>query len=229
MPQIYIFDAVGTVLKPVPDVVDAYHDAGLQHGSKLTRQDVANRFKTARQTRFSTNHSALETAGGSLPSSDAIEHQLWEKLIGDIFNDVKDAKALFEQLWEHFANPSNWQLYDDVETCWSKIRDNGGDLYIASNFDSRLHEIVRQFPIFKIAKASFCSAEVGFRKPDPMFYEHIATEIGINDSQEVMMVGDDFENDFVAPSAFGWKAIYLDRKAIADPNSRTITSLEQLY
>jgi FMN phosphatase YigB (HAD superfamily) len=43
------------------------------------------------------------------------------------------------------------------------------------------------------------------------------------------MIGDDFENDYVAPKRFGWKAIHLDRKLKYHRKSHVISSLHELH
>jgi len=228
MSRTYIFDAVHTILRPIPDVISAYHLAGQRHASELSKQEVKTRFRIARRQRFSTFIAASQTEAGSLPSSDAIEHQLWRDLVSDVFEDVRPIDTLFEQLWEHFASAENWQLYDDVAACWKRLQANGDRIVVASNFDSRLLEIVASHESLGLADAVFCSAEVGYRKPDPMFYKTVQDSFGIEESDEVIMIGDDFENDYVAPVRYGWKAFHLDRRATNNSDVRVIPSLDSI-
>ena len=227
MARTIVFDAVGTLLKPNPDVVTAYHAAGSQFGSQLTPQQVASQFKLARRTFFSCDTPAEKTTAGSLFSSDSIEYELWQGLVCAIFSDIAQPLPLFEQLWEHFASPANWELYDDVVACLDRLHTQGDHVIIASNFDSRLHEIVASLPDLKTVAAVHCSAEVGFRKPDPEFYRSVGESIP--DDNEVIMIGDDLENDCRAPVLFGWQGIYLDRndRSTNLPGDRTIDSLSQ--
>jgi len=226
--RIFIFDAVHTILRPIPDVISAYFLAGQRHGSSLNKDEVKTEFRIARRQRFGTFIAASQTQSGSLVSSDAIERLLWQDLVSDVFNDVRPVDRLFEELWSHFASADNWQLYDYVESCWSQLKDSGDRIVIASNFDSRLNEIVAQHKTLSLADAVYCSAEVGFRKPDPMFYKTVADSFGVSDSDEVIMVGDDFENDYVGPTKHGWKALHLDRRATPNGNQHTILSLSAL-
>ena len=228
MPRVFVFDAVHTLLRPMPDVVSAYYIAGKKAGSQLSKDKVKQRFRDARRKHFSTSVPASQTRPGSLSSSDEIEFQLWRDLIAEVFSDVSPVDHLFQSLWDHFADPANWQLYDDVAPCWKRLRAEGARILIASNFDSRLNEIVHKQDVIANADAVFCSAEVGFRKPDPKFYDVVAREFGLSDSDHVTMVGDDFENDCQAPRMFGWKALHLVRRSGIDLNSCTINGLDQL-
>ena len=228
MPRTFIFDAVHTILRPVPDVRSAYFAVGQKHGSKLSREQVGDRFRIARRQRFSTYIAASQTQPGSLPSSDEIEFELWRGLVSDIFLQIDPIDPLFQELWDHFASPENWELYDDVEACWNRLHERGDRIVVASNFDSRLHDIAAKHPVLSVADAIYCSAEVGYRKPDPLFYQAVADSFGIGESDEVIMVGDDFENDYVAPVQFGWKAFHLDRRSNNASDSRVIPSLDLL-
>ena len=229
MPRIFIFDAVHTFLRPFPDVLTAYHQVGQIHGSELSKEKLKTRFHTARRTRFSTSIPAEQTQPGSLPSSDEIEFQLWRDLVTDVFAEIKPVDALFEQLWGHFASPGNWQVYDDVAECWAQMKSGGDRIVVASNFDSRLHAIMENFDELAVAESVFCSAEVGYRKPDPLFYKFVSDSLKLTDADEVIMIGDDFENDYVAPKKFGWKAMHLNRKLDYNRQRGVISSLSELH
>lgn len=227
MSRIVLFDAVGTILRPQPDVISAYHRAGIAHGSQLSIEEIAGRFRTARRARFDLNRSAEQTKADSLRSSDEIEYALWRDLIRDVFTDVDNVDGLFSELWSHFAAAENWSLYDDVEGCWNALVKLDFRVAVASNFDSRLDEIVSKFAQLNAAERVFCSAGVGFRKPDPLFYRSIATSLKLSGSDDVYFVGDDLENDFIAPKRFGWHAFHLDRSGQAS-NGQAINSLDML-
>lgn len=228
MHRTFIFDAVHTILRPVPDVVSAYFLAGQRYGSSLTRKEVKFRFGVGRKEHFGTRIAAKETKPGSLPSSDEIEFQLWKELVGFVFEDIKPIDSLFKDLWDHFASPDNWQLYDDVEPCLSAIKSDGNKIVIASNFDSRLHKVLKVRSLDSEIDDVFCSAEVGFRKPDPMFYQVVADSLQFNGNEEVTMIGDDFENDFVGPREFGWNALHLDRRAKEQAPAHEINDLRSI-
>ena len=61
----------------------------------------------------------------------------------------------------------------------------------------------------------FCSAGIGFRKPDPAFYCAVETKIqqqlGREVNERIWMTGDCIENDFWGPRRHGWNAVWLDR------------------
>jgi len=71
------------------------------------------------------------------------------------------------------------------------------------------------------------SEEAGYGKPDERIYA-IALERACVNPAEAMMIGDHWENDVLAPSKLGIKAVWFNRRSASqpDPSILTITSLE---
>lgn len=233
--RIVVFDAVGTVIHTHPGVVSVYHQYGLQFGTALTQQQVAQRFKTARRSLFAVNTTAQHQRDGQLVSSDEIEHDLWRRFIETIFDDVDDAGELFRQLWDFFASPANWRIYSDVARCLKELKTMNCQLAIGSNFDSRLFPVVDGFAEFQMLDAVSCSARLGYRKPDPAFYRRLLQRLSVTldrtiTPDQIVFVGDCVENDFHGPRRQGWSAVWLNRSAQSDSHFTGIaaTSLEQL-
>jgi len=215
MNKVVLFDAVGTILKTSPGVIEVYHSHGLRHGSSLDVEEIKVRFKASRRRLFDLDTSAKLQTAGQLISSDSIERSLWFQLIAAVFTDVTDPQPLFDELWQYFASPNNWQLFHDTAATFQSLKSNGYLIGIASNFDSRLNSIVRAFPELHGADFVFCSACIGFRKPDPSFYSTVETKIqqqlGREVNEPIWMTGDCIENDFWGPRRHGWNAVWLDR------------------
>ena len=215
MNKVVLFDAVGTILKTSPGVIEVYHSHGLRHGSALNVEEIKVRFKVSRRRLFDLDTSAQLQTAGQLISSDDIERSLWFQLIADVFMDVADPQPLFDELWQYFANPDNWQLFHDTASTFEALKSAGCLIGIASNFDSRLNGIVGAFPELHCADFVFCSAGIGFRKPDPAFYAAVETKIqqqlGREVNERIWMTGDCIENDFWGPRRHGWNAVWLDR------------------
>ena len=212
-PTVVLFDAVGTVIKPVPGVIEIYEQLGQAHGSQLATEEIKDRIQLARQKHFHLGATVPVSDKIDFRSSDQIERQLWKRLVLDVFDDLPTAEALFDELWTHFDQHQNWQLYNDVDPCWKAIRERGWMIGLASNFDSRLLSISKKIPTLNSADFVFHSAGVGFRKPSPDFYRVVENSIR-NQVGEVtiLMTGDDLENDCLAPSNAGWKTQWLNRK-----------------
>jgi putative hydrolase of the HAD superfamily len=213
-----LFDAVGTLIYPDPPVANAYHAAGQQFGSRLSIDEICQRFAAALRANYS----------GGGPTSEAHERERWQSIVRQVMSDVASAReAIFDHLWEHFAQPHHWRLYDDVATTLSALRRRGFQLGIASNFDGRLCRIVDQHSALKNCAEVFVSSEVGFTKPDPRFFRAIEKRLNADPSQ-IALVGDDEVSDVQGAMSAGWRAVRLDRAAEAS-KSATIRTLAELF
>ena len=154
---------------------------------------------------------------------------------------MADSDGLFGELWDFFAVAENWRVYSDVAECLSQLKRRGHCIAIASNFDSRLIPIVDSFDELSAIDGVFCSASLGFRKPDPAFYRQVLTEVNQTletkfTGKDIIFVGDCIQNDFHGPRRMGWTAYWLDRRELRGetngdidcPDSSRIASLDQL-
>ncbi len=270
--MIVLFDAVGTVIKPQPCVTEIYCQLGRKHGSRLTRQQIHHRIQLGRRRFFNVGQPAGANAYSSesddLSSNESIERELWRSLVFGVFADLDSPESLFDELWDHFEDPTNWEVYPDVEACFTMLQSLGIETGLVSNFDSRLNSIAES--VFPLSSCDyvFCSSQIGFRKPSPQFYLQVESAIrcvsgfstegvlpafedlnertsrisverdagfeirpGTRDSQlsgnsqeeselEIVMVGDDLQNDCIAPQLAGWKSFWLNRKDL-EPGSES--------
>lgn len=191
-----LFDAVGTLFWPDPPVAVAYRQAGEQFGCRLTEKAVSERFRDAYQREFAVR---------AAPVSEVDERERWRHVVHAVFPTAADPRGLFEELWQHFANARHWRLASNAIDCMEALRRRGYRLGIASNFDGRLREVCRghQLPIED--RNLFISSELGFAKPQPEFYRAVAACLQCQ-PKEILLVGDDRENDYDGALAAGWQA-----------------------
>lgn len=221
-----LFDAVGTLIYPAPAVADAYYAVGQRFGSTRTRQEVGERFRWAfARDDASEGQSDLQ----SKATSEEGEYERWRGIVAHVFDDLADTGELFATLWQHFAENRHWRLFDDAPAAWRELSERGYLLGIASNFDQRLDALCDALPPLDTCPNRFVSSHLGYRKPGVRFFRAIEQTLQLPPSQ-LMLVGDDYENDYLGALAAGWQAILISRKQLrADmPHQRQITSLSEL-
>lgn len=197
------FDAVGTLIFPDPPVHLAYFRVGQKHGSTLSPAEVRTRFETAYAER-------VQGLWSSAAACETGERDFWRSVVADVLVDVDEPEACFEELFAHFAEPASWQCFADVEETLGELAARGFRLAIASNFDARLHRICDGLPELSTITARIISSEVGAGKPQAAFFEAVLSTCDCQAS-ELLMIGDDFENDVAAPRKLGIAAWHLNR------------------
>lgn len=221
------FDAVNTLIFPDPPVKVAYSRIARKYGSRLGAEEIADRFRTA--YRHSEEADRRESDGGTAPellsTSEERERGRWEAIVATVLDDVADPAGCFAELFHYFGQPDAWRCYADVAETIETLHRRGIRTAIASNFDDRLNRVCDGLPELRTIGLRAISSLVGYRKPSPEYYR---TLLKLTDCRpgELLMVGDDYENDVQGARRAGLAAIYLQRQTIADENS--ISDLRQL-
>lgn len=215
--RVILFDAVGTLIYAEPGVTAAYHALGHRFGSKKTPEQVHERFQFA-----------FRRDDADLATNEDNERRRWQRIVTDVFDDVSatQVEPLFLALWDHFAEPRNWRLFDDVRDTLIQLSEFDVTVGIASNFDSRLEPICDALAPLDQVPLRFISSQIGFAKPSPQFFAKIAERLGIL-PQEILFVGDDVDNDYAGALAAGFHAILIDR-SMNRANADSISSLSHV-
>jgi putative hydrolase of the HAD superfamily len=227
-PRWIVFDAVGTLLYPDPPAAAVYHALAAHYGSRLTLAQVARKLheqmhpRPARRRRAGLRSRAgegclaAERIGRALlwrpRTSQRREWLRWQKIVARVLDDVPGAggRRLFAQLWHHFQQPEHWQLYPEVASVLTRLKQAGYRLAVASNFDRRLGDVLRGHPPLACLDAVFVSSELGFSKPDPRFFRAIERQVHAN-GPALLLVGDQVICDVAGALACGWQALLVDR------------------
>lgn len=180
------------------------------HGIELDLDTIRARFREA-ICRYGVR-SFQQSRGAADPyqTDEASEQARWQAIVQFVLQpSALQQTGLFHSLWDHFGDPDNWQLFDDVVPALSYLQQQGFRLGLASNFDGRLrpivHALLRGFDL-----DLFISSEVGWVKPAEPFYAEVTRQLNVAPDQ-ILLIGDDCENDVAAPRKFGWQAAYLCR------------------
>ncbi len=215
-----VFDAVGTILTPRPEVAEAYYRHGQALGAVLCRDEVRRRFQRAFSDRF--GGAPLE------PCSEQSERELWAQVVREVFADQPvDHRRLFERLWDHFAQPRHWQLLPGVKELWPRLHRAGYRLAVASNFDRRLEAICRGKPPLHLARVVFTCSALGVRKPAVRFFQQIARRLELP-PQGCLMVGDTLRADVLPALQAGWQAVWLRRETASEADSPAVPAIDHL-
>jgi putative hydrolase of the HAD superfamily len=200
-----VFDAVGTLIKPVPSVAESYTLAARRQGVELDTEEVRLRFHVHFQS------DEVHGSQGVLSTDEATECRRWRRIVAGVLPEVPDPESAFDELWDHFSRPDSWQCYADVAPVLDVLAANEISVCVGSNFDSRLRGVVRGLPELRTRiDCLVISSEVGFRKPHPTFFQAVCAELRLP-AARVLCVGDDPENDVRGAIRAGLSGLLLDR------------------
>jgi putative hydrolase of the HAD superfamily len=139
----------------------------------------------------------------------------WRRLVDVILAELPNIPATFDRdlffasAYTHFTESGVWILYPEVRNVLESIQTKF-QLAIISNFDRRLHIILRNLGIASFFHDVFVSSELGADKPDPEIYRRALAAIGCS-AAEALHVGDDPERDWTAAAEAGMQVFKLDR------------------
>jgi putative hydrolase of the HAD superfamily len=200
-----VFDAVGTLIRPVPSVAEAYTATAARQGVELPVEVVRARF----QVHFEKD--GVSGNAGALSTDEATERWRWRKIVMGVLPEIPHVDLAFDELWEHFSSPGSWRCFPDVNPALRGLSAQGVALCVGSNFDGRLRRVVQGLPeLAGCLDSLVISSEVGFRKPHPSFYHAACARLGLP-PERVLFVGDDLENDVLGAIRAGLSGMLLER------------------
>lgn len=126
-------------------------------------------------------------------------------------------------------------LFDDTAETLRRLKDKGLLTGLVSNTSipgSLMDDVLERLQIKDFFLFTFYSSDLGFRKPDPDMFDLAATRLKLKPSQ-IMMVGDQPDEDIKGALDAGMKAVLIDRSGkIKNPpgklSCRVISSLTEL-
>lgn len=192
------FDVGGTLIRPWPSVGHIYAETAARHGLKEIPPEALNRQFSAAWRRLKNFHHGRDE---------------WAALVDETFVGFAKrppSETFFPELYERFAEPGAWRIYDDVTPALDALASRGIGLGIISNWDERLRPLLDGLGLSKYFEAIIVSCDVGFPKPSPVIFEHAAKKLGAA-AESILHAGDSREHDFEGATAAGFHAVLLER------------------
>src|SRR5262245_28296146 len=126
------FDVGGTLIEPYPSVGHVYADMAAKHGMpELSPAELNRRFVVAWK---------------SLAGFDYSREGWWRMVNATFAGLVRDQEApspaFFAALYDRFAEPIAWRVFDDVLPALESLTMRGLKLGLISNWDERLRPLL---------------------------------------------------------------------------------------
>ena len=190
-PQALLLDAMGTLITLRQSVGTTYSSLAASHGIKVGASAIDQVFPEVL-------HRAPPLAFNSLRGQELRHAELgwWAERIDACLEAAGGnpaPNALHHQLFEHFANPAVWKVYEDVPYHLQAWRKLGLRLAVVSNFDSRLYPILTALRLSQWLSVVVVSSSAGAAKPAPRPFQLALEELNLCPAQ-AWHVGDSAED-----------------------------------
>ena len=221
-----LFDVSGTLLRVEPSVGEVYATYARPFGFKGSGKELNRLFH-----KEWINSGGIESLGEK--SGEQAERDFWKSLVFQVFEHsggLENFEHYFEIIYEAFARKDHWHVFDDVidSGILEKLKNSSITLGVVSNWDSRLHTILKGTGLAEYFDFILASAEVGSAKPDKKIFIEAIRRSGVKPA-EVCHIGDDLRADIRGANSVGIEAILIDRNRKHKKNSlATISSFQEL-
>jgi putative hydrolase of the HAD superfamily len=227
--QVIFFDAAETLFRINGSVADIYLTHAVQHGFRQTPNSQAliaqafqRAFRDASPPVFAvTDPKAIKQC----------ERLWWFDIVHNVFYRVgmfERFDEFFEQVFQVFEDPRSWALFPETHAVLTRLREEGFELGIVSNFDSRLFTVLRGLGIERLFDTVTIASLAKAAKPAPKIFE-IALEKHAIDPDEAIHVGDSVRDDVEGATKAGMTGVLLDRTGRSQASGRhAIRTLEEL-
>jgi putative hydrolase of the HAD superfamily len=122
--------------------------------------------------------------------------------------EVEPFDDFFDAVYQEFTLPGVWRLEPGALELLQDLRRTWYRLGIISNFDLRLHDILRQVGVLDLFEHIVLSSQVGAEKPSPRIFEEALRRFAVEPA-ELLHVGDEEKADGDGARAFGMQTFIL--------------------
>ncbi|OGW79743.1 MAG: hypothetical protein A3G33_01685 [Omnitrophica bacterium RIFCSPLOWO2_12_FULL_44_17] len=219
------FDAGGTLFKPYPSVGGLYAKMAAPFGKEFDPDILEKKFQAAWQKRGGLASLGSET-------SEEKERHWWVTLVEEVFEPfggMPHFEQFFEKLYQAFEEKESWEIFPEVLETLKELRSKKLTLGIVSNWDLRLHKVLKSLDLIQYFDFIVGSSYVGATKPHRKIFEEALSK-SASKPHEVIHVGDSYPEDIMGAEPLGIRAYLIERNgsALKNPEVRTIRSLKEL-
>src|SRR6476646_11590978 len=227
--RVVFFDAAETLFHVNGSVADIYLRHAIQFGYQ-PKPDAIRLITEAFRRAFHDAPPPVFAATESAQIKQS-ERLWWFDIVHNVFYRVgmfERFDEFFEQVIQVFEDPRSWALFPETHAVLTKLREEGFELGVVSNFDSRLFPVMRGLGIESLFDTVTISSLAQAAKPASKIFE-IALEKHSMDPGEAMHVGDSVRDDMEGATKAGLTGVLLDRTGrIQASGGIVIRTLEEI-
>jgi putative hydrolase of the HAD superfamily len=217
-PPVIFLDAVGTLFGVRGGVGEIYREFALGYGVDCESGAIDRAFYQA----FKSADTRV-FAGVKRPEIPALEYGWWQEINRQTFMALKQLEqftnfeAFFGELYAYFATAEAWTVYPDTIPALQRWRQQGCQLGVLSNFDTRLYQVLQELQLNDFFGTVTISTE-----PDAQIFQQailhwqnspqgLAHKSSPPDFSNIWHIGDSEVEDYQGARAYGLNAWCIQR------------------
>jgi len=193
------FDVGGTLIEPWPGVGRVYAETARSQGSgRVDPELLEARFKSVWRGQHRFDYSRAS----------------WARIVDEVFFGlvaVAPSQSFFPQIYDRFAQPDAWRIFQDVASTLDQLEAEGIRLGVISNWDGRLRGLLERLGLARRFEVITISCEAGAAKPSARIFQQALAAFGLP-AENILHVGDSLEMDLCGAEASGMKAVRVKRQ-----------------
>ena len=207
------FDAHGTLIELAEPVGEVYHRIARQYEVDLPAWRLGDAFE-----RVIARSGPPRAEGPDPETRRQAEIDGWFDLIRQVFQATDstarfpDFTAFAQALFRHYGTAAAWRIRGDaaaLQDCLAALRSAGHPVGVLSNFDHRLHDLLKALDIKEIFDAIVTPSGAGTKKPDRAMFLYFANRLGCR-LEELIYIGDDSPEDAEEIASLGVRTLSVD-------------------
>lgn len=204
MIRVVTFDAGNTLIRLSRPVGVTYADVAKRFGADLNPIDLEHGFRAA----WKTAARLPDAPGPRVDDGRSWWRDIVLQTLENARVEVEPFNDFFDAVYQEFALPGVWRLEPGALELLQDLRNAGFRLGIISNFDLRLHEILKHVGVADLFEQIVVSSQVGAEKPSPRIFEEALRRFAVEPA-ELLHVGDDEKADSDGARALGIQTFIL--------------------
>ncbi|MBI2109996.1 HAD family hydrolase [Candidatus Woesearchaeota archaeon] len=164
-------------------------------------------------------------------SANHFDVKVWNNLDKAIISYMEKIKVTKNK--EEFFNKRKYSLinghhhikfFKETIQVLNHLRNSGYKIAFITNWNQHARDTLEFLGLSRYADHLLISAEHGYRKPHPSLYKTVLKIFKVKPS-EAVMIGDDYEKDYLKPKKLGMHALWLDRRGKSKEGVRNLKQL----
>lgn len=208
-------DAVGTLIGLKERPGQLYARFAEKHGIAVEAAELARHFGPAWKGAAPPDY----THAKCLEAREAVDRAWWSTIVRETFHaagatpTAETFQACFDEIFAHYGTAAPWTIFPDTLAVLPRLRIQGYQLVVLSNFDQRLLQVMDLLELSPLVDEILYSSSLGACKPAPEAFTRALKHTG-SQSETTLHVGDDPNTDGLGAAAAGLRFFHIQRPEI---------------